>query len=385
MQIAQSVAEAFKARHGRAPEFVVAAPGRVNLIGDHTDYNDGFVMPLAIDRWVTIALAGRDDGIVSVNSLDFDTVEEFDLASFGKEDHGWIEYVKGVAWALKEDGHELKGFDGVLAGDVPHGAGLSSSAALELAVACSFERVSGFAWDPIRMALVGQKAENGWVGMNCGIMDQLISAAGVEGHALLIDCRSLTGTPVPLPEGTTAVVLDTATSRGLVDSAYNERRSQCEAGAAHFGVKALRDVNRSMLVAEADGLDSLVLKRVRHIVTENHRVEQAAEAMQQDNARLLGTLMNESHESLRDDFEVSAEGLNIMTECAQDAPGCYGARMTGAGFGGCCVALVKTAMIDAFIERVAKEYESRTGKTPAIYPCRAVKGAAPVDIELSGR
>ena len=380
MSLQQKVAKVFTDRYKQAPTFLVRAPGRVNLIGEHTDYNDGFVFPMAIDRAAWIALRPRDDGKVVVTSLDFSETKEFELASleaaFGapKED-GWLEYLKGTAWALQGAGHSLKGFEGVVAGDVPLGAGLSSSASIEMATARAFAAVSDLPWKPAPMALLGQKAENKWVGVNCGIMDQLISAAGVADKALLIDCRSLETQAVPLPRGTVVVVLDTATRRGLVDSAYNERRAQCEAAARLFGVKALRDVTSARLAARAAELDPVTLRRARHVVSEDERPLAAAEAMRANDAVRLGTLMNESHESLRHDFEVTNDGLDVMVDAARRAPGCFGARMTGAGFGGCAVALVAAEKSDAFVRQVESGYRDATSLEPKVYVCRATNGA----------
>jgi galactokinase len=292
------------------------------------------------------------------------------------ENGGWVEYLKGVAWALQQDGHGLAGWEGVMSGDVPRGAGLSSSAAIELATARAFQAVSGFLWDAASMAKAGQRAENQWVGVNCGIMDQMISAAGQAGHALLIDCRSLDVAPAPLPPGTAVVILDTATRRGLVDSAYNERRAQCEAAAAFFAAPALRDVSIERFAAEAGGLDEVTRRRARHIVTENDRTLAAAAVMAQGDAAAFGRLMNASHASLRDDFEVSNHELDVMVHCAQAEPGCYGARMTGAGFGGCAVALVDAGLAGVFAANVAAGYRGRTRLTPAVYVCTASEGAS---------
>jgi galactokinase len=375
MSLHRRVADAFKQRYHCDPPLVVRAPGRVNLIGEHTDYNDGFVFPMAIDRAAWIALRPRADGRVVATSLDFDETREFELARMEKGPAGWIEYLKGTAWAMKEAGHVLKGFEAVVAGDVPLGAGLSSSASIEMATARAFAAVSGLDWQPAPMALLGQKAENKWVGVNCGIMDQLISAAGVADKALLIDCRSLETQAVPLPRGSVVVILDTATRRGLVDSAYNERRAQCEAAAKLFGVKALRDVTSAQLAARAKELDATTLRRARHVVTEDERTVAAAEAMRADDAARLGRLMNESHESLRYDFEVCNDGLNVMVDAARRAPGCFGARMTGAGFGGCAVALVVADESDAFVRQVAADYAKTTALDPKVYVCRATNGA----------
>jgi len=365
----------FKRHFDAPPIFVVRAPGRVNLIGEHTDYNDGFVLPMAIDRAVWIALRPCDDRCVVAHSLDLDKMVTFSLEDIRDENTGWGEYLKGVAWALQEAGYTLQGWEGVVTGDVPIGAGLSSSAALEMATARAFAAASGLPWDPRAMAKLGQRAENEWVGVSCGIMDQMISAAGVDGHALLIDCRSLETQTVPLPPDTAVVVLDTATRRGLVDSAYNERRAQCEAAARFFGVPALRDVSVVQFQSQADGLDDLIQRRARHVVTEDGRTLQATEAMRRGDATELGRLMNASHVSLRDDFEVSSDELNAMVVCAQQHETCYGARMTGAGFGGCAVALVHDEASQAFAERVTACYHSATNITPHVYICTATNGA----------
>jgi galactokinase len=330
---------------------------------------------MAIDRAAWIALRPRGDGRVVATSLDFDETREFALEKLEKGKDGWIEYLKGTAWALREAGHALRGFEGVVAGDVPLGAGLSSSASIEMATARAFAAVSGLPWKPAPMALLGQKAENRWVGVNCGIMDQLISAAGVADMALLIDCRSLETQAVPLPKGTVVVVLDTATRRGLVDSAYNERRAQCESAARLFGVKALRDVTSEQLAARAGELDPTTFRRARHVVTEDERTLAAADAMRANDAERLGRLMDESHESLRYDFEVCNDGLNVMVEEARRAPGCFGARMTGAGFGGCAVALVAADRSEAFVREVGAGYRTARGLDPKVYICRATNGA----------
>ena len=372
---AQTISAQFTARFGRPPRFVIRAPGRVNLIGEHTDYNDGFVLPLAIDRAVWIALAPRDDRRVVACSTEFQQTAEFHLDRFSNDKAGWIEYIKGVAWSLHEAGYALTGWEGVVAGDVPQGAGLSSSAALEMATARAFSALADWSWDATVMAKLGQRAENRWVGVNCGIMDQLISAAGQAGHALLIDCRSLAIEPVPLPPGVAVVVLDTATRRGLVDSEYNTRRKQCEAAAAQFGVRALRDVSPEVFQSRAGELDEMTRRRARHVVTENARTVAAAQAMRRGDAKALGALFGESHASLRDDFEVSSPALDAIVACAEAHPACWGARMTGAGFGGCAVAAVKLDASDDFVATVTAAYRQKTNLEPALYVCRATAGA----------
>lgn len=370
------VVHVFTERFGRPPAFVARAPGRVNLIGDHTDYNDGFVLPMAIDRAVWIAGRMRADRRVEVHSLDFGADGGFDLGALGRPGDGWLEYLRGVAWSLGEAGHALCGWEGIVAGDVPVGAGLSSSAALELATARAFDGACGLRWHPATMARLAQRAENEWVGVNCGIMDQLISAAGAGGHALLIDCRSLETRAVPLPADVAVVVLDTATRRGLVDSAYNERRAQCERAAAHFGAPALRDVDEAAFHASAAGLDPVIARRARHVVTENARTVAAAGALERADAPAFGELMNASHASLRDDFEVSRAELDTMVLLAQGHAGCYGARMTGAGFGGCAVALVDRGAASDFAREVSRRYESEAGIRPSVYVCTASQGAS---------
>ncbi|MHC4179317.1 MAG: galactokinase, partial [Planctomycetota bacterium] len=262
----QDVAEHFTRRLGEPPQWIVRSPGRVNLIGEHTDYNDGFVLPLAIDRAIWIALRAHDKHRVVVHSIDYDQSGEFALDGLSAGEAGWMEYLKGTAWSLQEAGFELAGWEGVVAGDVPVGAGLSSSAALEVATARAFAASGNLDWDPIAMAKLGQRAENEWIGVNCGIMDQLISASGKDGHALLIDCRTLDSQPVPIPDGVAVVVLDTSTRRGLVDSAYNERRTQCESAAEFFQVPALRDVGLETFEQLASGLDETTRRRAMHVI-----------------------------------------------------------------------------------------------------------------------
>ena len=374
----RAVSDIFEEKFGEPPEWVVRAPGRVNLIGEHTDYNDGFVLPMAIDRAVWIALRRSRDDHVKLYADEFEVWDEFSLSKL-KRDKGWLEYPKGVAWALQEAGYSLKGWEGVVTGDVPRGSGLSSSAALELATARAFSAVSGFAWDAKRMAQLGQKAENGWVGANTGIMDQLISAAGQEGYALLIDCRSLELDPVSLPPDTRVIVMDTTTRHSHTDSGYNERREQCEAAAAFFGVEALRDVTLEEFEQKSAELDEVVRRRARHVITENARTLQAAEALKRGDAAELGKLMNASHDSLRDDFEVTNDALNEMVGCARGQPGCYGARMTGGGFGGCAVALVEEDSADSFVAEVSACYSGATGMEPQLYVCEATAGAEVVE------
>ncbi len=373
--MAEDVRAGFLADFNTAPSLIVRAPGRVNLIGEHTDYNDGFVLPMAIDRAVWLALQPRDDRRVTIRSLEQSQPTDFILDDIQYSAEGWSEYVKGMAFMLQEAGYELSGWEGVLSSDVPIGSGLSSSAALEMAVGCAFSAVSGFPFDGVKMARLGQKTENEWVGANTGIMDQMISANGRAGYALLIDCRDLSTQPIPLPENTVVVIMDTMTRHSHTDSGYNDRRESCEQAAAYFGVSHLRDVSIEEFQARAAGLDDITRRRARHIITENQRVLDAVQAMRAGDAITFGVLMNASHASLSHDFEVTNDALDTMAQIAQGQTGCYGARMTGGGFGGCAVALVDTAVAEGFAKAVARQYQSATGLDPLVYICAATDGA----------
>ena len=379
MSLSDALKHVFQNEFAEPPAFIVRAPGRVNLIGEHSDYNDGFVFPMAIDRATFIALRPRADKRVLAISPDMDDRREFALDDlWTPTETEWIDYLVGVAWALQERGYDLCGWEGVVSGDVPIGAGLSSSAALELATARAFYEVSGFAWDAAAMALACQAAENEWLGVKCGIMDQMISAAGVEDRALLIDCRSLETASAPLPPDTVVVILDTNTRRGLVDSAYNERRAQCEAAARHFGIKALRDMDLRTFLERERELENVIHKRASHVVSENTRALSARKAMEAGDADLLGQLMIASHISLRDDFEVSSPALDAIVDCANAEAACYGARMTGAGFGGCAVALAQAEGVETFVARVGACYREATGNEPIITVTGASRGAETV-------
>jgi galactokinase len=370
----KKVIQAFQKEFGSDPVFITHSPGRVNIIGEHTDYNDGFVLPMAINYATWFALRPRQDRRVIISALDKNERLDFDLEDFSKGKGRWREYITGVAWALQEAGHKLKGWEGVFSGDVPIGAGLSSSAALELALARAFALVSDLDWDPVQMALSCQKAENQWVGINSGIMDQIISASGKENFALMIDCKNLKTKHVPLPENTQIVILDTATRRGLVDSAYNERRAQCDAVACHFDVKALRNITQDQLEKRAGILDLTLYRRAQHVISENQRVLDAVKALNRGDASALGLLMNESHASMRDDFEISREEMDQMVAIAQSQPDCFGARMTGGGFGGCAVALVAADQVESFQEAVVREYQEKTGLIAKVYLSLAADG-----------
>jgi len=347
----------------------------VNLIGEHTDYSGGFAMPLALEQAVWIAFRPRRDRRLLLHSLDYGETCELDLGRPLRSADGWQEYLKGIVWVLAESGRRLCGWEGVLAGDVPRGAGLASSAALEVALARVFVELSGLPWEARVFAERVQRAENEWVGVRCGILDPLASACGVAGHVLRIDCRSLAIEPLPFPSQVRLLALDTATRRGLIDSAYNERRAQCETVARSFDRSQLRDVGFEELLEGAGMLEPRLFRRARHVLGENRRVEESADALRADDYQRLGTLMQRSHESLRDDFEVSSPALDAIVEAALEIPGCLGARMTGAGFGGCAVALVETGEASDFALALPEVYRRRTGLEAKIYPCTPSAGA----------
>ena len=368
---------AYRRAYDGGPTYIIAAPGRVNLIGEHTDYNDGFVLPAAIDRHVVFAASPRDDRQVRLYAADFCRCAEFDLDDIQPDqDEPWSNYERGVAWALQEAGYELRGMDVAITSDVPIASGLSSSAALEMATAQAFEMASDLQLDGVKRALLGQRAENEFVGMRCGIMDQYIISLGKHDHALLIDCRSLEYQLVPLPKGYSLVICDTKKRRGLVDSEYNTRRQECEEGARILGVSALRDVTVKDLKRRQTELPPIVRKRCQHIITENQRVLDAVEALEKADVTRFGQLMNASHISLRDDYQVSCKELDVMVEAAWRQKGVLGGRMTGAGFGGCTVNLVESDKdkIRAFRENVTEEYKARTGLDTEIYVCKAEDG-----------
>jgi galactokinase len=370
------------------PVQVVRAPGRVNLIGEHTDYNEGFVLPAAIDREVWIAFRPAE-GLLELTSTQLaeTAVARLDaLSPRGGRAGGWIDYVSGTAWAMREAGLPVRGFRGVLDSDVPVGSGLSSAAAMELAASWALA-VPGAERPPApRMAAICQRAENAYVGVNCGIMDQFASAAGVAGAALLLDCRSLEATPAPLPAGLVLVVCDTGSPRRLEASAYNERRSECEEGvriiAAHEpAVRSLRDVDEAMLRRYRDRLPERVAARCEHVVREDARVGRAVGALAAGDLDEVGRLFAASHASLRDLYQVSSPELDLMVDIATSVPGVVAARMTGAGFGGCTVNLVRPDAVQALAAAVLRRYPAATGLHPAVHPTRAVDGAGPVAID----
>jgi len=370
----ETVQQLFEKQFSSKPEFVVRAPGRVNLIGEHTDYNDGFVLPMAIDKAIWIALRPRDDDRVVLYSQDFPAPADFSLDQIVHVE-GWGDYVHGIAWALQALNFPLSGWEGMLVSDIPIASGLSSSAALELAVSRAFWTLTRWDWDGSQIAKAAKKMENEWLNLKSGIMDQMISACGQAGHALLIDCRDLSTQSVPLPEDTSIVVMDTAVRRGLVSSAYNERVQQCQTAAAYFGVPSLREVSMEMLDSRSSGLDELIFRRARHVVSENLRTLKASTAMREGDGDAFGRLMSASHASLRDDYEVSCRELDIMVELALEQKGCLGARMTGGGFGGCAIALVQTLWAEPLIRQVTAAYTQAVQLKPDLFVCRASTGA----------
>ena len=366
----------FRSAFARAAEVVSAAPGRVNLIGEHTDYNAGFVLPVAIDRSVAVAAAGRDDHTVRALSLDYGECDEFELDNIART-ADWRAYIRGVAWALREDEHALRGADLVITGDVPRGAGLSSSAAVELAAAGAMSAVASVPLAPRAMALLSQKAENEFAGVPCGIMDQFASALSRAGHALLIDCRSQEVEHIPLTfedAGVLIVVVDSKAPRQLGQTAYAKRQEECREAARLLGVDALRDADVALLGSHQDETPTHVWRRARHVITENTRVIEAVEALRDGDVGRFGRLMYESHESLRDDFEVSCPELDLLIKQASGTDGVLGARLTGAGFGGCTVNIVREAAIEDFRDRVIREYQNETGLAAEMHVCRAVDG-----------
>jgi galactokinase len=380
----QELVAHFQQAYGSAPERAVRAPGRVNLIGEHTDYNHGFCLPMAIERDVRIALRRRPGGSVRVTSVQQPGVVEFNLDArpipkASAKDQRWADYVKGCAQVLRDEaGIELVGCDLAVTGDVPLGSGLSSSAALEVATIHALLAAASVGMEGERIAQFGQRAENAYVGTNCGILDQLSSACGVLGQAMLMDCRTLQLTPAPLPAGVAVVIADTGKRRGLVDSAYNERRAQCEAGAKSLGVSHLRDVTlHGLRTAVAGGrLPAAAARRCEHVIAENGRTQAAFACLRAGDAEALGQLMDQSHDDLRQKFEVTCTELDDMVAIARALPGCLGSRMTGAGFGGCTVSLVREPQVTAFVTALTAGYRAtHPAMTPAVYVTKAAAGA----------
>ncbi|HVT12999.1 MAG TPA: galactokinase [Fimbriimonadaceae bacterium] len=369
-----TLAEAFKASFSEYPEVVTVAPGRVNLIGEHTDYNDGFVFPAAIDRFLYVA-ASRTTGESQLESAQRGKADAFDAGQVEPgEVRDWAKYAAGMAWALRDKG-AIPNVKALVYSDVPIGSGVSSSAALELAFGVLYNELAGLGIENKELALLAQRDENKFVGVNSGIMDQMASAMGREGKAMFLDTRTLEIVYADVPDHLAIALCDTKTPRALTSSAYNLRRSQCEEAARVLGVRALRDADLDLLESRRKDMPDVVYRRAKHVVTENNRCKVFVEALDSNQLGLVGRLMRQSHESLRDDYEVSSKELDIMAEASWKAPGCVGARMTGAGFGGACVALVEKNLVGSFADSVNQTYEKASGIIGEIVSCRPVAGA----------
>ena len=372
----QDFRQQFRQLYSNEPR-LFSAPGRVNLIGEHTDYNDGFVLPMAIDRRTVVAMAPRNDGRVRCLSTEFDEPIEFELNADLKPAHDWANHVRGVAACLLRDEYNLRGADLLIASDVPLGAGLSSSAALEIAVGYGLLKLAEHVVDPVRLALAAQKAEHEFAGTQCGVMDQFIACLAREGHALKIDCRTLEYEAVPVDlSDARVVVVNSMVKHELASSEYNQRRAECEEAvrrlAGHLpGIQSLRDVELEEFDQWADALPEPIRRRANHVITENARTLAAVEALRLGQLSHFGKLMKASHESLREDYQVSCRELDLLVEIAGRHSGVYGARMTGGGFGGCTVNLVKTDQVESFMDETAEAYRWVIGIQPEIYVCQA--------------
>jgi galactokinase len=368
-------------------QFVSSAPGRVNLLGEHVDYNGGAVLPMAIDRYVRIEARMQEGGKICIEARDLGRTIEFSIGSLaekvdtkGRNLPSWALYPAGVAWALVQHGLEVQGIQAVFNSSVPVGAGLSSSAAVEVAFGSLWQAMAGFSLPSLELAKICQLAENKYVGVNCGLMDQFASACGVAGSAVWFDTRTHESKPVKLPENTVIIVADTGVRRGLAGSAYNDRRASCEEALRHFqgflpDIESLREVTPADFEKYSAGLGEIPLKRSRYIVLECARMDKALEVLSRQDAAEFGALMKETHIGLRDDYEVSCPELDAMAEIAWEQPGCYGSRLTGAGFGGCTVSLVQREKAEQFEASLKEGYLGRTGKNAEVYICEAVGGA----------
>lgn len=377
--VLDGLAHRFADHFGRQATVVSRAPGRVNLIGEHTDYNDGFVLPAAIGVETRVAMAPRPDDIIRVIALDIGETAEWRLTDAlppSGEGH-WSQHVRGMIAMVRKEGLAVPGLDIAIAGNVPQGAGLSSSASLAVALGMALYHLTGTNLDTVRIAQLAQASEIEAVGTNCGIMDQLVSARGEAGHAIMIDCRSLGCTPVRLPEGLAIMIVHSGISRGLVEGAYNERRAQCEAVAGALGVTALRDADMAMLDAAADRIDPVAMARARHVITENTRVLEAASVLAAGDLGRMGALMAASHASMRDDFAITTPAIDALVALLQGAIGTQGgARMTGGGFGGACVALMPQSRVEQVTAAVREGYRTPAGSEPLIMIERASEGAS---------
>ena len=369
-------AEAFRARFGVLPR-LFQAPGRINIIGEHTDYCGGLAMPAAIDRWCRVAAAANGTRRLTVEANGFGAATDLDLDALTPRG-AWSDYVAGVAKTLMDAGIAVPGADLMIESTVPIGAGVSSSAAIEVATAHALLALAGRSADGLQVARWGQKAENDFVGMPCGIMDQYASENGVEGAALVLDCARLTSTPAPLPANASFLLVDSGVRHAHVDGAYRDRRADCEAAAKALGLKLLAELPEAQLDAALARLPPGPAKRCRHVVTETARVRRAAEALARGDLAGLGALMNQSHASLRDDMEVSVPEVDMLAQIARDSAGVFGARMMGGGFGGCIIALADRDQASDAQAAIVARYSKVLGKTPAAFVCRAVAGAGEV-------
>jgi galactokinase len=376
----EELAELFRQNFDSQAE-VFSAPGRVNLIGEHTDYNDGFVLPSAIGFYTHVAVSSRGDRTLSIRSTEFPDSCDIDLANPpGRKLGAWCDYVLGVALELAHAGIGVRGANLLVHGEVPIGAGLSSSAALEVASALAFLSLEAKELPLTTIATLCQKAENEFVGARVGIMDQFVSCHGREGYAVLLDCRSLGYELVPIPDTVKFVICNTMAKHELSGGEYNLRRAQCEQGVeillrSYPGIKALRDVTAAQLEAQAETMPPVIYNRCLHVVRENERVVETGERFRSGDLDGVGRLMRDSHRSLRDLYEVSSQELDIMVDAAEGLPGYFGGRMTGGGFGGCTVNLVSTASAEAFRQAIGRRYQQKTGISPDIYICSAAHGA----------
>ncbi|PHM61656.1 galactokinase [Xenorhabdus ishibashii] len=379
----QNVTESFEACFNYSPTHFFQAPGRVNLIGEHTDYNSGFVLPCAINFQTVVAAAKRGDMRVRVIAVDYhNQCDEFDLCQpiLFQPEKIWANYIRGVVNSLVESGYAFGGMDLVISGNIPQGAGLSSSASLEVVVGQTIKSLYQLDISPKMIALSGQQAENQFVGCNSGIMDQLISACGEEDHALLIDCLTLTTRSIRMPDQVVVMIINSNKQRGLVDSEYNLRRQQCEEAAHLLGVKTLRDITLEDFNANQTLLDTLLAKRARHVISENLRTKLAADALNAGDLFLLGQLMAASHISMRDDFDITVREIDVLVAIVKDVIGDHGGvRMTGGGFGGCVVALVLPDLVKSVERAIEQQYKAKTGLKADIYLCQATKGASQLE------
>ncbi|HTL04206.1 MAG TPA: galactokinase [Gemmatimonadales bacterium] len=372
---AERAVAAFRAGFGRDPTLRARAPGRVNLIGEHVDYSDGFVLPLAIDRAVVVAAAPGATPALRAHVADLTERDSFDPAAPFQAAGGWRDYIRGVAAVLREAGIAVPPADLAIAGDVPRGGGLSSSAALEVAVARALLALAGASLDPLELARLCRRAEVEKVGVACGIMDQCASILGREGFAILLDCRSLAVRPIPLPAEAVLVVSDSGTRRSLQSSAFNQRFRECAEASALLGVAALRDVPIEALDRLLPSLPEPLRRRTRHVVQEIARTLETAAALEQGDLAAVGRFMNGSHQGLRDDYEVSTPELDALVAAARAQPGVYGSRMSGGGFGGCIISLVSRDTLEGFAERVAEQYRGVTGREAKSFAVRPSAGA----------